>query len=177
MSSRLLFCLAAAALVPVGACDTDADLDPPVAESAPAATAVAHGETATPARWRALAATADRVVVGRVALVHSYRTTTEHGFEVIASDVSLAVDDVVSGAGGASATFTVLGGEVDGLRLDVSHTPRFELGQRYVVMLAPSPSGGFGVVGGELGGLAVDDAGVVPAFDLDVDTLAAPVRR
>lgn len=152
-----------------GACN--AEPDRPGAEE-PRGTITGHAEPLTLASWRAAADKADRVAVGRVTHVAGRRATTEQGFEVIASDVTLATE----GASAGSIVFSVLGGELNGIRLDVSHTPRFDRGSRYLVLLARRPGGVFEVTGGEVGGLVVDDKDQVPALDTAVVELTASVR-
>jgi hypothetical protein len=135
----------------------------------PANPITAHAEALTTATWRAAASKADRVAAGRVTHIAARRMITEHGFDVIASDVTLAVED----GSARTVAFTVLGGELDGIRLDVSHTPRFERGGRYLVLLAKRQDGALQITGGELGGLAIDDNNRVSALDTSVAALTA----
>jgi len=77
---------------------------------------------------------------------------------------------------GQVVRIVVLGGEVGDVGLVVEDTPRFRVGERAVVFIAPWTKGRNVVAGGELGWIAVDPSGRLIGRAISVDGFAAHLR-
>jgi hypothetical protein len=85
---------------------------------------------------------ADRVVVATIADVNASFATTEHGDQIIVSQVTLMIEDNLKGGSReAMLSVDVEGGTVGDLTLEVSDMPSVHQGERAVFFLRRSAEG------------------------------------
>lgn len=78
------------------------------------------------------------VVHGRVAVV---RVAWDAQHENIWTHYQIVLDEVLKGSPGRTVEIQEPGGELDGIRMEIVGTPRYELGEEVVVFAAPTPAG------------------------------------
>lgn len=93
-----------------------------------ASLSVANASTVDAPTLRQMVDRADRIFVGQVVNVRSYRTG-----ESIHTDVTFRTSDVVKGAESPMVVLTFLGGTVGEDTLEVAGMPRFEVGDEQVI--------------------------------------------
>jgi hypothetical protein len=96
---------------------------------------VASSTTVIPPTFDQLVSNAQLIFVGEVANVHSIWEATPRGGRSIVSIVTLRVEDVWKGSVGSMTQLEFLGGEVDGMVMEVVGMPTFRLGQRDVLFV------------------------------------------
>lgn len=111
-----------------------------------------------------LLARADAIVEGRIVDLESF--WTESG-RLIATDATLAVDEVLSGRAPRALTVRTFGGQVGAMRVEAHGFPRFEDGERVLLFLTRDRDGTYRVLGYQLGHYRV-------VTRLDGVTLAVP---
>jgi hypothetical protein len=89
---------------------------------------------------------AEQIFVGTVSSLQSRKLPNG----AIVTDVRFSDLQVITGDG-ADIVLLVLGGEVDGVRLEIPGLPRFQLGSRYLVFSQGNGKDMFPVVGGPAG--------------------------
>lgn len=104
--------------------------------------ATLHAETGRPTDIPTRARGAERVVLATVVDVHASFATTEHGDQIILSQVTVRIDDTLKGSSrDALLTVDVEGGTVGDLTLAVSDMPSVRQGERAVFFLRRSTGG------------------------------------
>lgn len=78
------------------------------------------------------------VVHGRVAAV---RVAWDADHENIWTHYQIALDEALKGSPGRTVEIQEPGGELDGIRMEIIGTPRYELGEEVVVFAALTPAG------------------------------------
>jgi hypothetical protein len=81
---------------------------------------------------RALARGSSDIVIGTVERVQSH---WDAAHKRILTDVDVRVSESLKGAGGGVVTLTQMGGEVDGMRLEIEGSPAFRTGQETLLFL------------------------------------------
>ncbi len=140
------------------------------------------------------------IVIGEVAGTRSHWNDARTR---IVTDVTVRVAETLKGAGPATITLTQLGGDVDGMHLEVEGSPVFRVGQRSVLFLWRDARGraqvnglaqgkydierganGRDVVRRDLAGLTLREAGTLrlaraaaPETPVALDDFKAAIRR
>ncbi len=78
------------------------------------------------------------VVHGSVAAV---RVAWDAEHENIWTHYQIVLDEALKGSPGRTVEIREPGGELDGIRMEIVGTPRYELGEEVVVFAAPTPAG------------------------------------
>ncbi len=99
------------------------------------------GSTVVPLNFKDLSAKANRITIGRIDRIISYRDADSGR---IVSKIDITETHSVSGAAPAAFSFTMEGGTVDGIRQLISGFPSLEAGDRVVLFLAEDTSTPFG---------------------------------
>jgi hypothetical protein len=100
-----------------------------------------------------VATNADSILVGQVTDITYY----QEGEGNIYTQVTLSVEQTIEGETGMEVVIEVPGGIVGGLKMVVTDTPHFQLGERAVVFLDEEDGGIFTVTGGFYGKFAVEN--------------------
>jgi hypothetical protein len=118
---------------------------------------------------------ANKVVMGTVSDVHSAFGVNEHGDQLILSQVELRVEEMMKGTPQSTVVFTVEGGTVGNLTLEVSDMQQMERGKRAVLFLTNSSKGDV-PHGRSAGVMELNADNRVTGTDLTVDEIRAAVR-
>jgi hypothetical protein len=101
-----------------------------------------HADTGRPSDIPTRAKGADRVVLAKVVDVNSTFATTEHGDQIILSQVTLQIEDTLKGSSqDMLLSVDVEGGTIGDLTLAVSDMPSIRQGERAVFFLRRSAGG------------------------------------
>ena len=139
------------------------------------ATALATAQDAAPVPLAERARGADRVVVGRVALVSPIWRVNDFGDRLIVSVVRVAVDETLKGQSQATVDVEVEGGTIGAVTLHVSDQESVTPGERAVFYLTRSARG---VLVPHLRGqglLKLDQSNRVPGSSLTLDEIRRTV--
>jgi hypothetical protein len=118
-----------------------------------------------------LATEAEQIFVGTVSALLSRKLASS----AIVTDVRFSDLQLVKGSSqGADIVLLVLGGEVDGLRLEIPGLPQFQPGTRYLVFSAGNGKDMFPVVGGP-GGVFQIQAGPAAGGSLVLNFSGMPL--
>jgi hypothetical protein len=127
-----------------------------------------------PVTFNELITRADVIFVGEVADVHAYSLDTRDGF-LVKTRVTFRVSDPLWGTTSILEVFDFLGGELNGIRMEVAEMPKFAVGDRRVVFARRDRSIN-PIVGFTQGLLRVDRDinGLDRVFTLDGTPVAGP---
>ena len=107
---------------------------------------VARSTTVIPPTFESLVSSANTIFVGEVMNVQSAWASTRQG-RAIKTYVTFRVEDVWKGSVGTTTQLEFLGGQIDGVKMEVVGMPTFHAGQRGVLFVsgerAVSPLVGF----------------------------------
>jgi len=118
-----------------------------------------------------LSAEAEQIFVGTVSALQSRKLPSG----AIVTDVRFSDLQLVKGSSqGADIVLLVLGGEVDGVRLEIPGLPQFQLGTRYLVFSLGNGKDLFPVVGGP-GGLFQIQAGPAAGSSIVLSASGLPL--
>ena len=140
------------------------------------ATATVWASVGPPVDVAAQAKGANKVVVATVTDVQSAFGENDFGDRLILSQVTFRVDETMKGPQAGSVVVTVEGGSVGDLTLEVSDMPTMEKGQRAVLFLTSSRSGGDVPYRRGAGVLRLDGDDRVPGTDLTLEEIRAAVK-
>ena len=140
------------------------------------ATATVWASVDSPVDVGAQAKGANKVVVATVTDVQSAFGENDFGDRLILSQVTFRVDETMKGPQAGSVVVTVEGGSVGDLTLEVSDMPTMEKGQRAVLFLTSSRSGGDVPYRRGAGVLRLDGDDRVPGTDLTLEEIRAAVK-
>lgn len=127
-----------------------------------------------------LADRADRIVIGRATSVVSRHEATEWGDELIVSDVTIAVEEVLKGEaapGGEIVLAGIWSGRIGDVAMASSDTPLFTEGERFVLFLETEPDGRLGIAGGDLGKVLIDESDGLPETGATLSRLREELQR
>lgn len=119
---------------------------------------------------------ANKVVIGTVTDVQAAFGENDFGDRLILSRVTFRVDETLKGPREAAVVVTVEGGTVGDLTLEVSDMPTVEKGQRAVLFLTRSRTGGDVPYGRGAGVMKIDANNRVEGTDLTVDAVRGAVN-
>ena len=118
---------------------------------------------------------ATKVVLATVTDVGAAFGENAYGDQLILSRLTMRVDETLKGAHEAALVVILEGGTVGGVTLDVSDMPKLGRGQRAVLFLTSSPSGGYVPYGRGRGVVKVGADNRADGADLTIDDIRAAV--
>jgi hypothetical protein len=119
---------------------------------------------------------ARRVVLATVTDVNSAFGENEFGDRLILTNLTLRVDETMKGVHAASVVVTLEGGTVGDVTLTVSDMPQLSRGERAVLFLDDTPSGGHVPHGRGAGVLKVDADDRVAGTPVSLENIRAAVK-